>query len=81
MKRVILAGNAITADILHAYLEHDSRYRVVAATVDDEFLVPGGMEGLPTVGLSRLPATFPPGEVSVIMAMGYSNLNRSRESM
>jgi sugar O-acyltransferase (sialic acid O-acetyltransferase NeuD family) len=81
MKRVVLAGNAITAGILTAYLKNDSQYEVVATTVDDEFLSPDGIDGLPSVGTSRLSITFPPGEVVVIMAMGYSNLNRGRESM
>ena len=81
MKRVILAGNAVAADILYAYLKRDSRYQVVATTVDDEFLASGGIEGLQSVGTSQLVSAFPPGEVAVIMAMGYNDLNRGRESM
>lgn len=81
MQKIILAGNSTTAEVLTAYLKRDSRYKVVATTVDDEFLTSGGVEGVRSVGLTQLAATFPPGDVAVIMAMGYSNLNRGRESM
>lgn len=81
MKKIILAGNSITAEVLAAYLKKDSRYKVVAAAVDNEFLTSGGIDGVRSVGLNQLAATFPPGDAAVIMAMGYSNLNRGREAM
>ncbi len=81
MKKIILAGNAVTAEILHAYLQDDHRYQVVGTTVDDPYVTTGTLEGVPSVGLSDLAARFPPGTVSVIMAMGYDDMNRVRESM
>lgn len=81
MKKIVLAGNAISADIINAYLKQDSRYNVLAATVDDEYVEAGSVEGLPSVGLSRLKDSFPATDVSIIMAMGYGNLNQVRESM
>lgn len=81
MKKIVLAGNAVTADILNAYLQQDSRYQVVAATVDDEFVAAGGIEGVPSIALSALAVAYRPGGVAVIMAMGYNDLNRSRESL
>lgn len=80
MKKIVLAGNAITAEILSAYLQHDSRYQVVAATVDDDFVATGSLEGIASVPLSRLASEFPPAQVAIIMAMGYNDLNRSRAS-
>lgn len=81
MKRVILAGNAVTADILSCYLAGDDRYEVTGLTVDDEFVSQGGIVGLDTVALSALSQSYAPEAYSVIMAMGYSDLNRGRESM
>lgn len=81
MKKVIFAGNAVTANILYGYLKRDSRYQVVASAVDDAFLESGGIEALPTIGLSHLLSAFPPIDAVVIMAMGYGDLNRSRASM
>jgi sugar O-acyltransferase (sialic acid O-acetyltransferase NeuD family) len=81
MKKVILAGNAITADILNCYLAQDDRYQIVGLTVDDEFLQRGGIQGLKSIALSRLRESYGPQDCTVIMAMGYNDINRSRESM
>jgi FlaA1/EpsC-like NDP-sugar epimerase len=81
MTSVILAGNGISANILYAYLSRDTRYKVLGVTADDEHLAKGGVEELVVVGLSRLRETFPPHVCRVIMAVGYSDLNRGRESM
>jgi len=80
MKKVVLAGNAITADILYSYLRDDNRYEVVGLTVDDEFLAQGTIDSLTSVGLSELKNTFKPDEHHIIMAIGYNDLNRVRES-
>ena len=81
MKNVILAGNATTARILSSYLVHDKRYKVLGLTVDDEFLQAGGIDGLDSLPFSKLAQTQRPEECTVIMAMGYNDINRSRESM
>ena len=81
MKKVILAGNAVTAEILKAYLDSDDRYQVVGAVVDDDFLQSGTVADLHCVGMSGLADRFPAGSVSVVMAMGYNDLNRVRASM
>lgn len=81
MTKIILAGNAITADILYSYLVDDSRYEVLGLTVDDEFLSLGGIDGINAVGLSQVTDFFPPDQCRVIMAVGYNDLNRVRESL
>lgn len=81
MTKVILAGNAVTAAILYSYLRRDSRYEVAGLTVDDEFVSQGGVEGLPVAGLSRVREAFPPETCRVVMAAGYGDLNRVRESL
>lgn len=81
MKKIILAGNAITADILYSYIRTDNRYEVLGLTVDDEFLSKGGIEGIAAVGLSQVQKEFPPEECRVVMAAGYNDLNRVRESL
>ena len=80
-QRIVLAGNAITAQILHSYLSADSRYDVVALTVDEEFVSRGGIAGLETVPISRLKTAFPQNSCRIVMAIGYDNLNRVRESV
>jgi sugar O-acyltransferase (sialic acid O-acetyltransferase NeuD family) len=81
MKKIIFAGNAITADILNCYLAQDDRYQVIGLTVDDEFVAQGGIQGLDSIALSQLGDVYDPQDCAVIMAMGYDDINRSRESM
>ncbi len=81
MKKILLAGNAITAEIICAYLRRDARYEVAGLTVDDEFVAQGGLGGFRTVGLSEVAEAFSPDTHRVIMAMGYNDLNRTREAM
>lgn len=80
-QKIILAGSAITSQIVLDYLRLDDRYEVVGATVDDEFSAQGGMDGLNVVGLSEALSTFPSDNHRIIIAMGYHDLNRSRENM
>jgi sugar O-acyltransferase (sialic acid O-acetyltransferase NeuD family) len=81
MKKVLLAGNAITAQILFAYMSQDARYQVAGLTVDDAFAAKGGVDEYKTVGLSEAVCEFPPNTHRIIMAMGYKDLNRTREAM
>ncbi|MGS2716910.1 acetyltransferase [Eionea flava] len=81
MKKIVLAGNSVTADILYSYLKYDHRYEVLATVVDDEYLDLNTVDGVKSAGMTKLDNIFPPSEVSIIMAMGYNNLNRDRESM
>lgn len=81
MKKVILAGNAITANILYDYLVRDNRYEVVGLTVDDDFIDMNGVPSLHSVPLSNVTSIYNPQDHMIIMAMGYNDINRSRESM
>lgn len=82
MKKIVLAGNGITADILYQYMSNDERYEIVDLVVDDAYVDTGRMtEFKPAVPLSKLQDTHVPADCSVIMAMGYADLNRGRQSM
>ncbi|RUR08741.1 acetyltransferase [Legionella sp. km772] len=81
MKKVILAGNAITAEILYNYLLQDKRYQVMGLTVDDEYAAQGGIKELETIPFSQVAATYKPETHQIIMAMGYNDINQTRESM
>jgi sugar O-acyltransferase (sialic acid O-acetyltransferase NeuD family) len=81
MKKLLLAGNATTAEILLDYLRSDPRYQVEGLVVDNEHLGPEGLGGNRLVSISEVVDAFSPHTHSVLMAMGYDNLNRGRESM
>lgn len=79
MKKVILAGNSITSEIIYNYLKLDKRYQVIGLTVDDEYLQAGRVGSLKQAPISQVDKIFPKDECSVIMAMGYSKINQNRE--
>jgi sugar O-acyltransferase (sialic acid O-acetyltransferase NeuD family) len=79
--KILLIGNAVTAQILYSYIRPDPRYKIVALAVDDAYLSNGGIEGVPSVGLSLMQVSFPPEKYRLMMAIGYSNLNKTRESL
>lgn len=81
MKKIILAGNAITASIINSYLSQDNRYQVAGLTVDKEFLNQAGISGIDSFALEQLNELFPTDRYTIIMAMGYNDINRTRESM
>lgn len=81
MKPILLAGVGITAQIMLQYLKTDARYKVIGATADDEFLGGAKIDSVPIVPFSQLTKKISPRDCSVIMAMGYADLNRARESM
>lgn len=81
MKSILLAGAGITAQIMIQYLKRDPRYKVIGATVDDGFLKAAQIDSVPIVAASLAWQKFSPLECRVIMAMGYADVNRGRESM
>ncbi len=80
-RKIILAGNAITAEILAGYLSADADYEPVALCVDAAFVDKGTVNDLPCVATSDLPDRFDPSDHGIVMAIGYDDLNQVRERM
>ena len=80
-RKIILAGNSITADILAGYLSADADHEPVAVCVDAAFVDSGTVENLPCVATSELQDRFDPIDHGIVMAMGYNDLNTVRERM
>ncbi len=81
MKRIILIGNTVAADIMYAYLAQDLRYEVVGFSVDKAFIVETSKHGHPVVDLENLAQVYDPLSHRVIMASGYSNQNTTRQTL
>ncbi|NND81382.1 MAG: acetyltransferase [Gammaproteobacteria bacterium] len=81
MQKIILIGNNISADILHQYLLRDNRYQVVAFAVDSDYLQEPIKMGLPVVDINNLTTAYSSDTHKVIMAIGYSQLNQTRQEL
>ena len=74
---IVFGTNGLSS--LAAYcLTHDSPYRVAAFTVDRAFLGAGLHEGVPVVPFEDLTSHYPPGEVFLLIPLGYHAINGLR---
>jgi sugar O-acyltransferase (sialic acid O-acetyltransferase NeuD family) len=82
MQKIVIAGNTLSAEILLSYLRQDSRYQVVAFTVDRSFVTNSTLRDLPVVPIDELSSRYSPKEnVRILMGIGYSDLNRVRQKL
>lgn len=78
-KPLVIFGTAEMAELARFYFENDSEYRVVAFTVDDNFVTGDSFQGLPLVPFSEVTKRFPPAEFEMHVALSYARLNRLRQ--
>lgn len=76
--RVVVFGNTSFASLAAYCLTHDSPYQVAAFTVDRAYIGSGSHEGLPVVAFDALAAAYPPGEVRLLIPLGYHAINGLR---
>lgn len=77
---VVLFGADNFASLAWYCLSHDSPYRVVGFTVDRTFLRAPSHEGLPVAPFDELEAYFPPGQVRLLIPLGYHAINGLRRA-
>jgi sugar O-acyltransferase (sialic acid O-acetyltransferase NeuD family) len=77
VKPLVLFGTGDLARLALALLAEEGR-SVVACTVDREFVGGAQLGELPVIAWEELPSRHPPGEVEVLVAIGYRRVNRAR---
>ncbi|NQV53683.1 MAG: acetyltransferase [Flavobacteriales bacterium] len=78
-KQLIIFGTGDIAQIAKYYFERDTNYRVVAFTLDDEFVSDLEYEGLPVVGFRNIEERYSPTECDMFIALSYTEMNKLRE--
>jgi sugar O-acyltransferase (sialic acid O-acetyltransferase NeuD family) len=79
VSNVVIFGIGDFGRIAHLYLKRDSEHEVVAFTVHGHYLDDKSeLNGLPIVPFEVLEGQFPPGEVSMLVAAGFSKVNAVR---
>jgi sugar O-acyltransferase (sialic acid O-acetyltransferase NeuD family) len=79
MKKIVIIGNSMAAELLYEYLRRDIRYNIAAFSVDAQYMKEATLFECPVVDLANLVTDYPPDEYSVLVAIGYGDLNRNRE--
>lgn len=77
-QRVVIFGTADFAQVAHAYLSRAGGYQVAGFTVNERYLTEPTLLGCDVVPFERIEQRFPPGEFAMLVAIGYSQLNRAR---
>ena len=78
MSDLVIFGAGIIAEVVHDCLSRDREHRVVAFTVDREFLAAPDMRGLPVVPFDEVAERFPSDRHQAMVAIGYHDLNALR---
>lgn len=77
-EKLIIVGDSSFAEIAYEYFTHDSPYKVVAFSVEGNYLKQENMFGLPIVAFEELETHYNPAEHHVFVAVVYTQLNRLR---
>ena len=79
MEEIVIFGSGDIAQIAKYYFNIDSKYKVVAFTVDRNFMKETEFEGLPVIPFDEMLAKYPPSKFKLFIAVSYANLNKFRE--
>ena len=76
--QLVIFGGGTLARLARAYFSRDTAYDVVACTVDREHVGSAQLKGLPTIPFDELGSAYQPTEYSLFVAVGYSQVNKTR---
>jgi sugar O-acyltransferase (sialic acid O-acetyltransferase NeuD family) len=80
MKRLIVYGTGLIAEVAAFYFERDSAYQVAAFANAREFITEDAFAGRPVVPFEDVVATHSPAEYDLFVALGYKNTNQVRQA-
>jgi sugar O-acyltransferase (sialic acid O-acetyltransferase NeuD family) len=78
MSRVVIFGIGDYGRIAERYLTADSEHEVVAFTVNRDYIDRETLNELPIVAFEDLQSSYPPDEVQLLIAAGFSKVNEVR---
>lgn len=78
MDEIIIFGNSSFANLMCFYFNNDSKYKVVAFTVDKEYINSDTFNDLPVVPFDKVTEFYPPSRYKMFIALGYKSLNKLR---
>ena len=81
MANVVIFGTGDFGRIAHHYLAADSPHEVVAFTVHGDYVDRDELNGLPVIPFEELGERHPPDAVSMLVAAGFSKVNRVRSGI
>jgi sugar O-acyltransferase (sialic acid O-acetyltransferase NeuD family) len=80
MKKLIIYGSGLIAEVAAFYFRTDTDYRIEAFANAAEFITDTTFDGKPVVPFEELEASFSPSDHEIFIALGYKNTNQVRQS-
>jgi sugar O-acyltransferase (sialic acid O-acetyltransferase NeuD family) len=81
MVKVVIVGQGVAAKVLASYIQSESPFELAGFTVDDEYMTPETGEALRCIPLSKLEREYPSSSYSILLGIGYAQMNQARRSM
>ena len=78
MENIILFGAGKIAEVAFSYLQEDSNYKIVAFTINKEYIRDKLFLNLPLIPFEEIEKTYPPTKFKMLIMIGYHNLNKIR---
>jgi sugar O-acyltransferase (sialic acid O-acetyltransferase NeuD family) len=79
MKKLIIYGTGLIAEVAAFYFGNDSNYEVAAFTNATEFIAGDDFQGKPLVAFETLEQVYPPDDHDIFIALGYAKTNQIRQ--
>jgi len=79
MKKLIIYGTGLIAEVAEFYFKTDTDYQVSAFTNAAEFIDQEQFNGKPLVQFEKLENVYSPAEYDIFIALGYAKTNQVRE--
>lgn len=77
-KKLVIFGNDKAAELMFHNFSYDSPFEISGFTVDKPFIKESRFCGLPVIPFEKIESTFPPEYFMLFVAIGYSNMNKTR---
>ncbi len=81
MKKLVIMGNSSYSEMMKSYIMLTGFGKVIAYAVDGEFIEKDEIGGTPVISLEKLRDTYPAGEMSLIMGIGYAKMSEIRRKI
>lgn len=79
--QLIIVGTGLFAEVVQCYFDELSPYEVIGFACHKAFKQEDAVRGLPLHALEDLHLVHPPGSVTLFVAVGYKQMNRTRQKV
>jgi sugar O-acyltransferase (sialic acid O-acetyltransferase NeuD family) len=80
MKKLVIYGIGLIAEVAEFYFRTDSDYEVSAFTNAAEFIADGSFQGKPLVPFEDIERSYSASEFEIFIALGYAKTNKIRQA-